>query len=569
MHGAGHPVLWWPTLLIAAIFCLITFYAKGGLNLESMTAVEMVLTVCAGLAVGAVVALAPARRRAYGLWPAGLLLAFAALSALSVVWSVAPDHSWQDSGRLLAYSGVFAAAVALVRVAPERWPAVLGGIALASVVVCAYALLTKIFPGSLAPSDTFARLEEPYGYWNALGLTAAMGVICCMWLGARRSGHALLSALAYPAAGLLLLTLVLAYSRGALVALAIGLVLWFCLVPLRLRGAAVLIVAGACAAAVAAFDFSKHALSAEGVALAQRTSAGHQLGALVLAMVIALTVAGIAIGFLDARRAPSLLLRRRVGALLLALIAFALVGFAGALAHSSRGFTGSISHAVSVLTNPNAKTPPNTPGRLTAVASVRARYWKEALQIYDAHPVLGVGADGYQTARLRFRTETLEVKHAHGFAVQTLADLGLVGLAIALALLLAWSLAARRSTHPLDRRASYSRRAHRHAQHALPRRRLRRALLRRLDLVRARRRLRRAAVRRLAGRARAAGGRGTRPAAARPPPRSRRTGHAQQGRPRLRRGPPAQIRPVSPRARRRRDRARAAGRLVAVAAPAL
>ena len=456
LQGAGRPALWWPTLLVAAIFCLITFYAKGGLELESMTAVEMMLTVGAGLAVAAVVALAPAGRRAYGLWPAGLLLAFAALSALSVVWSVQPDHSWQDSGRLLAYSGVFAAAVALVRVAPERWPAVLGGIALASVVVCAYALLTKIFPASLAPSDSFARLEEPYGYWNALGLTAAMGVICCMWLGARRSGHALVSALAYPAAGLLLLTLVLAYSRGALVALAIGLVLWFCLVPLRLRGAAVLIVAGACAAAVAAFDFSRHALSAEGVALAQRTSAGHQLGALVLAMVLALTIAGIAIGFLDARRAPSLLLRRRVGALLLALIALALVGFAGALAHSSRGFTGSISHAVSVLTNPNAKTPPNTPGRLTAVASVRARYWKEALQIYDAHPVLGVGADGYQTARLRVRTETLEVKHAHGFVVQTLADLGLVGLAIALALLLAWSLAARRSTHPLDRRSSYS-----------------------------------------------------------------------------------------------------------------
>jgi hypothetical protein len=456
MHGIGRPVLWWPTLLVAAIFCLITFYAKGGLNLDSMTAVEMVLTVCAGLAVGAVVALAPAGHRAYGLLPAGLLLAFAALSALSVVWSVQPDHSWQDSGRLLAYSGVFAAAVALVRVAPERWPAVLGGIALASVVVCAYALLTKIFPGSLAPSDTFARLEEPYGYWNALGLTAAMGMICCMWLGARRSGHAFVSALAYPAAGLLLLTLVLAYSRGALVALAIGLVLWFCLVPLRLRGAAVLVVAGACAAAVAAFDFSKHALSAEGVALAQRTSAGHQLGALVLAMVIALTIAGIAIGFLDARRAPSLLLRRRVGALLLALIALALVGFAGTLAHSSRGLPGSISRAVSVLTNPNAKTPPNTPGRLTAVASVRARYWKEALQIYDAHPLLGVGADGYQTARLRYRTETLEVKHAHGFVVQTLADLGLVGLAIALALLLVWSLAARRSTHPLDRRSSYS-----------------------------------------------------------------------------------------------------------------
>jgi O-Antigen ligase len=437
--------LWWPTLLIAAIFCFITFYAKGGLNLESMTATEMALTLGSGLLVAGTVLLTPGGGRVYGLWPLGLLLALAALTAISVVWSVQPDHSWQDSGRMLAYSGVFGAAVALARVAPERWPALLGGLILAAVVVCAYALLTKVFPGELAPANAYARLEEPYGYWNAIGLTAAMGVIGCMWLGARRSGHALLSALAYPATGLLALTLILAYSRGALIALAIGLLLWFCLVPLRLRGAAVLILGGLGAATVAAWDFSTHALSAEGVGLGEQAGGGHRLGALVLAMVLLLALAGIAIGFLTGRRAPSLAARRNAGAILLTLIALMIVAFAGALANSQRGFTGSISHAVSSLTDPNAKTPPNTPDRLTAVASVRARYWKEALQIFSAHPALGAGAAGYQTARLRYRKETLEVRHAHGFVVQTLADLGLVGLALALALLAAWMVAAVRT----------------------------------------------------------------------------------------------------------------------------
>ena len=99
-----------------------------------------------------------------------------------------------------------------------------------------------------------------------------MGAICCMWLGARRTGHALLSALAYPAMGLMLLTLLLAYSRGALAALAVGVVLWLCLVPLRLRGASVLIVGGLGAGAVAAWEFSTHALSAEGVALGERAT---------------------------------------------------------------------------------------------------------------------------------------------------------------------------------------------------------------------------------------------------------------------------------------------------------
>ena len=450
LDGRG---LWWPTLLVAAGFCWITFHAKGGLNLESMTSTEMALTLVAGLLIAACVLLGPPGRRAYGAWPVGLLLAFTLLSALSIVWSVQPDVSWQESGRLLAYSAVFATGVALVRVVPERWPAVLGGLTLAAVAVCAYALLTKTFP-SLAPLAFYARLKEPYGYWNAVGLTAAMGVICCMWLGARRDGHALLRALAYPAMGLLLLTLVLAYSRGALVALALGLLLWFGLIPLRLRGAAVLIVGALGAVAVAAWDFSRHALTTEGIPLAERATAGHELGALVVAMLAALTIAGIAIGFHTGRRAPSALARRRAGWALAAALVLAALAFAGALAHSERGFTGSISHAFGNLTNPNAKAPPNTPGRLTAVASVRARYWKEAFQVFDAHPVLGSGAGGYATAHLRYETQTLEVKHAHGFIVQTLADLGLVGLVLVLALLLAWMAAAGRPTHPFNRRWS-------------------------------------------------------------------------------------------------------------------
>jgi hypothetical protein len=442
---------WGVAVAVAAVLCLITFYAKGGLSLETMTVTEMALTCAAGLGIAVAVLLGPARR-AYGSWSVGLLLAFAALTALSVVWSVQPDESSQDAGRMFAYCGVFAAAVALVRLDAARWPAVVGGVTLGAVIVCGYALLTKIFPGDIVPAGVYARLDQPYGYWNAIGLTAALGAVCCLWLGARRSGHALLSALAYPAMGLLLLTLLLAYSRGALAALAVGVVLWLWLVPLRLRGAAVLIVGALGAGAVAAWDFSTHALSAEGVALGERASAGHRLGALVVAMLLLLSVTGVAIGFLGGRRAPSLLARRRAGAILLALIALGAVGFAGALAHSHRGFTGSISHVVDSLTNPNAKPPSNTAGRLTAVASVRARYWKEALQIFDAHKALGAGALGYHTARKRYRTVTIDVEHAHGFVVQTLADLGIVGLLTVLALLACWMAAAGRATHPLNRR---------------------------------------------------------------------------------------------------------------------
>jgi O-Antigen ligase len=441
----------WVTLLSAAILSVIAFAAGGGLTLSRMTTVEIALTLGTGVVVVGAILLTPAGRRVFGLWPMALLLAFAALSALSVVWSVQPDDSWQDAGRMLAYSGVFGASVMLARAFPERWAAMLGGVALAAFVVCGYALLTKVFPEG---GDTYARLQQPYGYWNATGLTAAMGVIACLWLGGRRAGHALVSALSYPATGVLLVTLMLAYSRGALVALAVGLVLWFWVVPLRLRGAAVLLTGALGAAVAVGWTFSQHALNTDNLPLAERVDAGHQLGVLLAALVVVLSIAGATIGFRTARRPPSAASRHTTGALLLTLIALAIVGFAGVLATSQRGLFGSISHGVSSLADPHAKVPPNTPSRLTAIGSVRARYWNEALKIFQAHPALGAGAAGYETARLRYRTETLDVKHAHGYVVQTLSDLGLVGLALTLALLAAWLAAAGAATRPFQRRIS-------------------------------------------------------------------------------------------------------------------
>jgi hypothetical protein len=443
---------WWPTVLIAGVLCFVAFHAGGGLNLAHMTTVEIVLSIGSGLIVACAVLLDRSRGPVYGAWPVALLIALTALTALSVIWSVQPDDSFKDAGRMLAYCGVFAAAVTLARVVPARWPAVVGGVVLAAVVVCVYALLTKVFPDQFDPGDIYARLRAPYSYWNAIGLTAAMGAIGCMWLGARRAGHALLSALAYPAMGLMLLTLMLAYSRGALVALVLGLALWFCIVPLRLRGAAVLLCGAIAAGGVIAWDFSRHALNSDSIALDARTSAGHQLGVLIAVMLIVLTLAGLAFGFWTGRNAPSIISRRRAGAILLSVLVLVIVAFAGALAASHRGFTGSISHGLHALTDPHAAVPSNTPGRLTAVGSVRARYWNEALKVFQAHPALGAGAEGYATARLRYRTETLDVRHAHGYAVQTLSDLGLVGLLLTLALLAAWMATAGRPTHPFNRR---------------------------------------------------------------------------------------------------------------------
>ena len=432
---------------LAAVLCAVAFAADGGLQLGRTTPVEMALILGGGLAVSGSLLLAPRRPRLWGLGCVALLLALAVLTALSMTWAANPSDAWLEANRTFAYVAVFAGAAALAHAVPGRWSAVLGAITLACVVISAYAVTTKIAPGPLNPDEIYARLREPFGYWNSVGLMAALGVPGALWLGTRRTGHQALNALAYPALGLLVLTILLSYSRGALLAAAAGGAFWLATVaPRRLRAAAVLLVGGAGGAITAAWAFSQSALSDDRIPLDLREQAGLQLALLVVALVAVLTLAGLAVGFVAVARPQSPRARQRTGAVLLAALALVPLAVGTRMALSDKGLGGSISSNWTSLTDPDASLPINDPSRLTAAGSVRARYWDEALRIFADNAVAGVGAGGYATVRKRYRTADPAVRHAHGYVVQTLADLGLAGLAVSLALLAAWLASAAAAT---------------------------------------------------------------------------------------------------------------------------
>jgi tetratricopeptide (TPR) repeat protein len=192
-------------------------------------------------------------------------------------------------------------------------------------------------------------------------------------------------------------------------------------------------------------------LTTDGVRIDLRTDAGHEFGIALFVMLVLVLLAGLAIEFAVARKPPGDQLRRRAGIAIVVVLALVPVVFTGSLIRSDRGLTGSVSHSWTTLTDPNAVTPSNDPGRLTEVGSVRSRYWNEALQIFGDHPWTGVGAGGYATARPLYRKDAYAVRHAHGYVVQTLADLGIFGLLGSLALAVAWFLAAGKSTGLLRR----------------------------------------------------------------------------------------------------------------------
>ena len=131
-------------------------------------------------------------------------------------WSVAPDLSLQELGRTFTYLAVFTASAIAARRLPGGARPLLVGILLAALAVCLWAFATRVWPASLGGEVLGPRLGAPFDYWNALGGMAALAVPATLWLGARRGGSPLSAALAYPALGTLLLTMLLAQSRGAL-----------------------------------------------------------------------------------------------------------------------------------------------------------------------------------------------------------------------------------------------------------------------------------------------------------------------------------------------------------------
>ena len=78
------------------------------------------------------------------------------------------------------------------------------------------------------------------------------------------------------------------------------------------------------------------------------------------------------------------------------------------------------------------------PDRLLSTStSFRSDYWRVAGRMVRDDPVLGAGAGGFERTWLRERPALLFVRDAHDLYLETLAELGAVGLALLLVALLA------------------------------------------------------------------------------------------------------------------------------------
>src|SRR5947199_212703 len=139
---------------------------------------------------------------------------------------------------------------------------------------------------------------------------------------------------------------------------------------------------------------------------------------------------------------------RRAFALALALL---LVVVAGVGLARVGGPQAAVRRAYDAFNAPAPLVKTNESQRLFSLpGSSRSEYWRVAWREYEDQPWLGDGAGSYQRFWLRDRREGLPVLDAHSLYLETLSELGPLGLVLllgTLALLLGAARAARR--HPL------------------------------------------------------------------------------------------------------------------------
>lgn len=367
-----------------------------------------------------------------------LVAAFAFWSGITMLWSVAPNETWLEFNRDLAYVVVLLLAFAAGASHRRSVQTVATGYLLVALAVTVYALGQKLVPGlhitglfDLNQTSQYARLRAPFDYWNALALFIAFGVPIALVIAVDTEQPRRIRLAAVLSVELMLLAIALTYSRGGVVALIVGLAVSITFGGAWLRTLMMLVAAAAASALPLIVALTSAELTGANVPLSARQIPGGQLAVVLLVSMLLLYAAGRRL--LDVEPRIELGPERVRGMLRLLLAGVAVVVVIGliGLALSSRGLGGSITHAWNSFATPQTANV-NDPNRLFSASSAnRWVWWKEAVGAWSDRPFGGWGAGSFQVLDLLYRTTSITVKDAHSVPLQWLAETGLFGALLA------------------------------------------------------------------------------------------------------------------------------------------
>jgi O-antigen ligase len=375
----------------------------------------------------------------------GTLLALALWGVASATWSASFTQPFLESQEILAYAAAVFAALLLVR--PRSYRALLAGTWAAITLSCVYALLTRFFPERYGYQDSVAgyRLEQPLGYWNSLGLLAVMGVLVALGLVAR-SRSLVVRMIAAASTVVLVLTLYFTFSRGAWISLGVALLAVVVLDPRRLELTTVLL-AVAPWSAFAIWRASGTELAHVGGGLAASEHAGHHFLPFVLAMAVSAAATILVYTLLQRRLRIPRVLRTAYAVLLILCVVAGLATVIHRYGSPDTIARKAYHNLVGYDTGAGSK---DLNQRLFSLGlGQRIPQWKVAWREYRTHPLLGSGLGSYERYWNQYRNEPFQVLNVHNLYLETLTELGPLGLGLlvlALSTPLVAAVMARRRT---------------------------------------------------------------------------------------------------------------------------
>jgi O-antigen ligase/polysaccharide polymerase Wzy-like membrane protein len=435
LPGRGRPLPWDALAVWLLIFALVVYLGLKGGGFDPLVHDPVGIGAFWVLLIGVAIGALPRGRVEAPAWSALALLAtFLVWTAISLGWTESVELTWGDLARVAGYLAIFALAV-FSRGAGER-ERLIGAVAAAIVVVALIGLLSRLHPAWFPDAGQTAqflpesreRLSYPIDYWNGLAALVAIGLPLLLHIasGAKTILFRGLAAAALPA---MILILYLTLSRGGIAAATLALLVYLALAPDRLPKLLTLLLAGAggavLIAAVSARDALQHGL-ANDTALQQ---GDHVLLLTIVVCVFGGAVVAAASLALAGDRRPGWTRfspnHAAAGAAVLVLGVLIAAAVFDAPGRASNGWDEFKSGGAGFGSE-----------RLGSVGGEnRYDFWRSALDENATRPLTGTGSGTFELWWARHATTDEPVHDTHSLYLQTLGELGIVGLLVLLAFL--------------------------------------------------------------------------------------------------------------------------------------
>lgn len=417
-------------------FGLIVYLGLKGGGYDPLVHDQVGIAVWWALLAAVAIGALPRQRLGALAWCSlALLAAFLAWTALSLAWTESAERTFADVARVAGYVGVFALAL-FVR-APGGARRMAGAVGAGIGAVAIVALLSRLHPGWFPTASQTARflpsgrerLSYPLNYWNALAALVAIGLPLLLEAAtcARRVPLRALAAATLPA---MALTAFFTLSRGGIAAALVALAVFLAFTSDRLPKLLALLVAATGSAILIGAAAQRGSLR-HGILDGTAHHQGNEMLAITIAVCAGVGLAQVGISYALARdRRPHWTLPSRRQSLAVALAGAVAVLIAAAALDAP----GRLSNAWSEFKRPQLAG--SGTERLGSVAGEsRYQFWSSAVREAESEPFAGTGSGTFEYWWNRDADIQNTVRDTHSLYLQTLGELGIVGLALLAAFL--------------------------------------------------------------------------------------------------------------------------------------